>query len=234
MRVALFLALLCALPAHAQQDVHRFSLYVSGLKAGTLQTVVTRNGTAFSVSGTLSPTRFMRSIRDVGYAGQSAGTVKGTKFTPRRYSGQTKTGSRTSQVQMRFDGGIPSVDRYLPERERRAYDIDPAKQRGTIDPLTAAATLFQDQPATALCSQTLQMFDGRRRSQLTVAAPTIQGESATCGGTYTRLAGFSPKDMQERVNFPFTLMYTRIDADTYRLMAFTTKTTFGSARAKRM
>lgn len=43
-----------------EQEAHRFSLYVSGLKAGTLQTVVTRNGKAFSVSATLSSTHFMR------------------------------------------------------------------------------------------------------------------------------------------------------------------------------
>lgn len=234
MRAAFVALFILALPANAQTstEVQRFSVYVSGLKAGTLQTVITKNGKAFSVSGTLSPTRFKRSIRDVGYAGQSSGTF-GKTFTPRRYSGHTKTGDRTSKVQMRFNGGVPSVDSYQPEREPRDYDIDPAKQRGVIAPLTAAATVFRDQPSATLCNRTIPMFDGRRRSELTLAPPTSEGDSATCTGTYTRIAGFSPQDMQERVNFPFTLMYTRINADTYRLTSFTTKTTFGSLRAKR-
>ncbi len=234
MRPILVVTLLSfALPAKADQEIHRFSVYVSGLKAGTLQTVLTRNGKAFSVSGTLSPTRFMRTIRDVGFTGQSAGTFQDTAFTPRRYSGHTKTGSRDSQVKMRWLNGTPSVDSYTPEREARDYDINPAEQRGTLDPLTAATVLFVDQLAATLCNKTIPLFDGRRRGKLSLAPPTIDGESAICAGTYTRIAGFSPEDMQERVNFPFTLMYTRINEDTYRLMAFTTKTTFGSARAKR-
>ena len=222
-----------ATPILAQQTAHRFSLYVSGIKAGTINTITTKNGSAFSVSGTLTPTSLMRRIRKVGYSGQSAGILQNSTFRTNRYSGQTQTGSRKSQVQMRFNNGTPSVDAYLPEREARAYDIDPAAQNGTIDPLTAAATLFDDQATANLCNRTIPMFDGRRRSKLSLAKPQINDTGATCDGAYTRLAGFSPEDMQERVNFPFTLVYTRIDAENYRLMSFTTKTTFGSARAKR-
>ena len=234
MRPILVAALLSfALPARAEQEIHRFSVYVSGLKAGTLQTVLTRNGKAFSVSGTLSPTQFVRKIRDVGFAGQSAGTFQDITFTPRRYSGHTKTGSRASQVQMRWSDGTAIVDRYAPNREAQDYAINPAKQRDTLDPLTAVKILFVDQSPAQLCNKTLPLFDDRKRGKLSLAPPTIDGESAICAGTYTRLAGFSPQDTQERVNFPFTLMYTRINEDTYRLIAFTTKATFGSARAKR-
>lgn len=222
-----------AFTAQADPSIQRFSLYVSGIKAGSVQTVISTSGTAFSVSGQLSPTRFLRSIRNVGYTGQSAGTVKDGVFSPKRYSGQTQTGSRNSQVQMRFQNGRPSVDSYTPVRETRPYDITPSKQTGTIDPLTAAAQVFQDQTASTLCNTTLHMFDGRRRSKLTLSAPKREGPTATCQGTYTRVAGFSPNDMKERVNFPFSLVYTRTDADTYRLTSFSTKTTFGSLRAKR-
>ena len=99
--------------------------------------------------------------------------------------------------------------------------------------MTAAAIVFSDQTPETLCNQIIDMFDGRRRSKLTLAPATLMGNSATCKGTYTRVAGFSPDDMQEGVNFPFSLLYTRGDADTFRLMSFTTKTTFGSLRAKR-
>jgi hypothetical protein len=231
--LAIFMMLSLATPTLAQQTNHRFSLYVSGIKAGTINTITTKNGHAFSVSGTLTPTRLMRSIRKIGYNGQSAGVLNNRTYRKNRYSGQTQTGSRTSQVQMRFDNGTPSVDAYLPERENRAYDIDPTAQHGTIDPLTAAAVIFDDQPTANLCNRTIPMFDGRRRSKLSLGKPQISGEGATCNGAYTRIAGFSPQDMQERVNFPVTLVYTRIDAEIYRLMSFTTKTTFGSARAKR-
>ena len=229
---ALF-AITLALPVHAEQTVHQFSLYVSGIKAGNIRTDIRLNGSAFSVSGVLNPSSLLRTIRDVGYAGQSAGTHRNGTYSPRRYSAQTKTGSRNSQVKMRITDGIPSVDAYLPEREKRPHDITPADQKGVIDPLTAAATVFSDKTSKTLCNQMIDMFDGRRLSKLTLAPATIMGNSATCKGTYSRVAGFSPDDMQERVNFPFSLLYTRTDADTFRLMSFTTQTTFGSLRAKR-
>ena len=231
---AILTMLSLATPIFAQQSTHRFSLYILGIKAGTINAITTKNGHAFSVSGSLTPTRLMRSIHKVGYKGQSAGVLRDTIYRTNRYSGQTQTGSRTSQVQMRFDNGTPSVDAYLPEREARAYDIDPNAQHSTIDPLTAAAAvLFDDQATATLCNRTTPMFDGRRRSKLSLGKPQINDSGATCNSAYTRIAGFSPEDMQERVNFPFTLVYTHIDAENYRLISFTTKTTFGSASAKR-
>lgn len=220
-------------PAQGQQANHTFNLYIAGVKAGSIQIKAHTAGNAYSLAGAVQPGSLLRRLRDVGYSGSAAGSVRGKNHQPKRYQGETRTGSRVSNVKMRYSNGRPIVDSYLPKREKRAYDIDPAKQTGTVDLLTAAHIVFQDQNVTTLCNRTIPMFDGRRRSKLTLSKPKLKDNNASCNGTYTRLAGFSAEDMKERVNFPFSLVYNRLDDQTYRLHSFSSKTTFGSAKGVR-
>ncbi|MCP5086911.1 MAG: DUF3108 domain-containing protein [Rhodobacteraceae bacterium] len=214
-------------------DSHVFTLYIRGFKAGMISTYTNKTSTHYATSGAMQPTAFLRKLRDVGYTGSVRGTYSGLNFKPSNYTGETKTGSRHSQVAMRFSRGKPIADSYLPEREKRDYDINPVDQNSTVDPLTAAYSIFTNSPVRSLCNRSVQMFDGRRRSRLTVASPRPGPDGLTCQGTYTRIAGFSPAAMQKRVNFPFTLVYDQLDDGTYQLISFSTTTTFGTARAER-
>ncbi|MCP5072812.1 MAG: DUF3108 domain-containing protein [Rhodobacteraceae bacterium] len=214
-------------------ESHVFDLFVRGFKAGSISASTNMNDTHYATSGSVQPTPFLRKLRDIGYQGSVWGTYAGFNFKPAKYSGNTKTGSRHSRVAMRFSHGRPIVDSYRPERDPRDYDIDPSAQHGTVDPLTAAYSIFADSPVSKLCNRSIQMFDGRRRSRLTVASPRPGPDGLTCKGTYTRVAGFSPSAMQKRVNFPFTLVYDQQDDGTYQLMSFSTTTTFGAAKAER-
>ena len=134
---------------------------------------------------------------------------------------------------MHWNGKKPVVDKYQPAREKRSYDIVPAKQTGTMDLLTAAYSTFKTTSADSLCNTVHDMFDGRRRSKLILAKPKISGKTATCAGTYKRVAGFSPSQMQKKVNFPFSLRYEQMDDGNYRFMEFTANATFGKIRATR-
>ena len=217
----------------AQAQSHIFKLYIKGIKAGTISTTAKKNATGYSLSGAIKPSIFLRLLRDVGYVGKASGNYSGASYSPGKYTGHTKTGSRTSTVKMRFTKGKPIVDAYLPSRAKRGYDINPAAQKGTLDLLTAAHSVFEDSAAKDLCNRIIAMFDGRRRSKLTLSKPKKSGSRATCSGKYTRIAGFSPHDMQKRVNFPFSLVYEQQNDGNYRLMSFHTQTTFGNAKAVR-
>lgn len=217
----------------APSESHVFNLYIRGFRAGTISTAVRKTKTGYALAGAVQPTRFLRRLRDVGYKGTASGTYKGNKYRPRKYTGNIKTGSRTSVVKMRWRNGRPIVDSYEPSREKRSYDINPSAQTGTIDLLSALHSVFEDSARADLCNRTLPMFDGRRRSKLTLSKPKMTEEGATCAGTYTRVAGFSPADLKKRVNFPFTLVYQLQDDETFRLMSFHTQTTFGKASAVR-
>ncbi len=223
-----------ALPAPVfSSENHIFNLYIRGIKAGTISTATNKNGVFYAVSGAIHPTAFLRTLRDVGYEGAVSGSYKGTRYRPRKYQGNTKTGSRNSVVSIRYSNGMPVVESYLPEREKRDYDIEPSAQKGTLDLLTAAYSVFEDSPVSKLCNRSVQMFDGRRRSRLAVGSPEIGNDGITCQGSYTRVAGFSPAALQKRVNFPFTLAYEQQEDGKYRLMSFSTTTTFGPAEALR-
>ncbi len=221
------------LPVSAQAENITLKLYAYGLKAGTISINGAENTAAYSVKGLLSPSRLLKTFKDVGYTGSAAGTIRKGAYFTRRYSGHARTGSRNSIVKMHWKGASPIVDRYSPERERRDYDITPSKQTGTKDLLTAAYITFKTVTRDDLCNITHDMFDGRRRSQISLNAPKISGDIAICTGSYKRIAGFSAHQMQKGVNFPFTMRYERQNDGTYRFQEFTSEATFGKIRAIR-
>ncbi|GGA13587.1 DUF3108 domain-containing protein [Neptunicoccus cionae] len=214
-----------------------FGFYVAGLKAGTIRLIGTEPALGedgpYTLHGTLTPTSIMRRFHDVGYDGRVDGAVSDGQFVPQNYEGQSRSESRQTDVQLTYKDSRPQVVRYAPERGSHPYDIDPAAQNDAVDPLTAAHMLLRDQRGADLCDRTLDLFDGRRLSRLEVDAPIHNGAKAICEGRYTRVAGFSPEDMQEQVNFPITLVYIKGDADLYTLSFFKTDTTFGPAEAAR-
>ena len=234
-RIVLLAAVL-AMPSTlmaAQSQSHVFNLYIRGFKAGTISTAAKKTATNYALAGSVKPSAFLRLLRDVGFKGTASGRYSGTSYHPAKYTRNIKTGSDTSTVKMRFRNGRPIVESYLPGREKRSYDIDPAAQRGAIDLLSALHSVFEDTNLAGLCNRTIHMFDGRRRSKLTLSKPKNSNGNTSCAGKYSRVAGFSPRDMQKRVNFPFTLVYDQLDDETYRLMSFHAETTFGSAKAVR-
>lgn len=222
-----------AVPTSAQAENITLKLYAYGLKAGTISINGAENTTAYAVKGLLSPSRLLKAFKDVGYTGSATGRIKKGAYFTKRYSGHARTGSRNSIVKMRWKASRPTVDRYSPERARRDYDITPSKQAGTKDLLTAAYLTFKTVTRDKLCNITHDMFDGRRRSQISLNAPQISGNTAVCTGSYKRIAGFSPHQMQKGVNFPFTMRYERQNDGTYRFQEFTSEATFGKIRAIR-
>mgnify|MGYP001025490610 CR=1 FL=1 len=221
------------LPASAQAENITLNLYAYGLKAGTILINGAENSAAYSVKGLLSPSRLLKTFKDVGYTGSAAGTIRQGAYFTRRYSGHARTGSRNSIVKMHWNGASPFVDRYSPERDRRDYDITPFEQTGTKDLLTAAYITFKTVISDELCNTTHDMFDGRRRSKISLDAPKISGNTAICTCGYKRISGFSTHQMQKGVNFPFTMRYERQDDGTFRFQEFTSEATFGKIRAIR-
>lgn len=237
-RFALTVLLFSIGPTVRAEEVNQtFGLYVAGLKAGSIQISGRLSGTnddgQYILEGALSPTSVMRHFHDVGYSGVVQGALRDGQVLPAAYHSHTRTQSRENEVKLHFTETTPVVKLYSPSREPRDYDVDPVAQNGVIDPLSAAHLLFRDQTSADLCNKVIEVFDGRRRTRLTLETPIETGQDTTCAGAYSRIAGFSPDDMQEQVNFPFTLVYTKGDADIYKLSSFTTETTFGRAEATR-
>lgn len=231
---ALALTLVPALPQAAAAEPAVFDVTLKGLRAATLRLDGTEGDGRYAVTGRLESRGLAAMVRKVRFDAQVQGTVAADgRLRPASYAEQTDTGKRQSQAVIDYARGVPQVKVALPERKPRDWDVAPATQGGTVDPLTALYAVLRDVDAGQECNLGLRMFDGRRSSALTLAAPERDGDRVTCAGEYRRVAGFSPDDMAEKTRFPFRLTYAPGPDGRMRVVEVAMDTLYGSARMER-
>lgn len=222
-----------AVPAGADSSSSgTFDLAIKGFRAGVLQFNGTSNGSSYAVTGRLESTGLAAMIRKIRYDAKASGRFSGGRWTPLRYDEQADTGKRQSRSRLEYAGGIPS-EMIKQSREGRPNYVDPATQGGTVDPLTALYATLRDVAAADACTLKLVMFDGARRSQITLAAAQTAGDTITCAGEYRRLAGFSDKEMAEKQRFPFELTYGPGEGGMVRVVGVTMDSLYGRASLTR-
>ena len=222
-----------AVPAAAEgASSGTFDLDIKGFRAGVLQFNGTSNGSSYAVTGRLESTGLAAMIRKIRYDAKSSGRFSSSRWTPSRYEEQADTGKRQSQSRMEYSGGVPT-EMIKESREGRPNYVDPATQGGTVDPLTALYATLRDVAPAEACNLKLVMFDGARRSQITLAAAKTAGDTITCAGEYRRLAGFSDKEMAEKQRFPFELTYGTADEGMVRVVSVTMDSLYGRASLTR-
>lgn len=230
--LALALVGLAAPGALAEQA--RFSFVLRGITAGSLDWSGSGSpGGAYAVSGVLKTSGLAAMVKRVRYSATAKGTLTDEGvYVAGSYSEDADTGKRQSQSVMGWQKGVPTIQSYIPERQPRAYDVDPATQKGTVDPLTAMFATLRDVAPGEECRANLDLFDGRRASKLVLGSPQKTGDTVVCAGEYRRVAGFSPEDMAERTRFPFTLTYAPA-GDRMRVVEVAADTLYGKARLVR-
>ena len=231
--IALVLSLL-GLPLHAKMvDEGRFDVILRGIPAGQLVFKAEQAGGLYAVAGKVQSTGIVAALLTFRYDATARGTVTSKGFRPSFYSQDTDRRGRRARAEMSYRSGVPRPPEITPPRGPAPYDLDPATQGGTIDPLTAIFAVLRDQPRDSACNTSLTLFDGRRRTQLTLGAPIVQADgTATCTGNYKRLGGFSPEDLAERSVFPMTLKLQPV-ADKLRVSEVRVPTVYGDAVLRR-
>lgn len=239
---ALLLAWAAAAPAAAQavlredglrEEAGSFDILVGPIRAGVLGFSALTNGRDYAARGILRSTGLIGAMVQVSYEATSRGVVRGNRLQPLSYTERANTGTRVSEAEMEFRGGVPQVKVYNPPRAPRPGDVDPRTQRGTIDPMTAFFKVLRDVPRSDLCNLDFFMFDGARRSRIVLSQPVQNGRGIDCSGAYYRVAGFSEAEMADRTRFPFTLIYVPVGEDSWRLEEIRAMSTFGPARLRR-
>lgn len=209
-----------------RRDEARFNIYLRGIKAGILAFSGLDNGRAYAAAGRLESTGLIGAIVKVRYDAKSRGRITRRGFVPSRYSEKTTGSARNSEVSMTYKNGVPQLN---PSKETGPDAIDPATQKGALDPITAIYGALRDVSRAEVCNYNVRMFDGKRASQVRLSNPAPKGAGFVCAGEYRRIGGFSAKEMAERQRFPFTLSYDRIGGDLYRVTRIDMITTFGNA-----
>lgn len=208
----------------------RFDVRFGPLRVAEIVIAMTESETAYATAGRVTGAGLARAFRDIHFDMSAEGRREGPQLLPLAYREDVNTGRRASRVALRYVDGLPVVVSALPVRAARDWDIDPADQTGTIDPMSALYRLARPRPLAELCNWSVAVFDGRRRSSLTLDAAEADGESLLCEGRYARIAGFPPEAMAERGMFPFTAEYSRLPDGDWRLTRVDAQTLYGRVR----
>ena len=231
----LFAALLAvAAGAAGAQTTHTgtFDLRLGGVRAGVVSFSAVEDGRQYSAAARAQSSGLVSLVQNLSYDARSSGRITAGGFVPSRYQESADTGERVSRAVMEYVGGVPQVKSYDPPQERRKRDVDPATQGGTVDPMTAIFALLRDVPRSEVCTLDVPVFDGRRASHVTTAAPKTRGDRIVCDGEYRRVAGFSSRQMREMTRFPFSITYAPA-GDRYRVERIAIDTLYGRATLDR-
>jgi hypothetical protein len=204
-----------------------FNVAIRGISAGTLTVKGTEQSGSYSTTGVLQSGGLVGLVARLKYTASAKGRVNGARFQPSRYDENADTGKRKSKTTMTYAGGVPTVV------AGGTGSLNPASQKGTVDPQTAIYAAFRDVNADEVCKLNVQMFDGKRRSQVRLGNPRADGEMIKCDGEYRRLKGFSAEDMAEKSRFPFNLFYAKTSDGRYRVEKVITQTLYGNATMTR-
>lgn len=229
-------AILLATPLRAEVIQTHFDMHLRGLNIARLtlaDDTSYRDHAAYAIAGRLESTGLAGLFRDLRFDMQSIGDWRDGEIISQRYIEDVNTGRRASQVDMRWQDGIPVVEASTPGTAQEPWRLDPATQRGTIDPLSAVYALARTRPLGQLCDWSQDVFDGQRRSALSLGPATQSGDHTICQGAYRRVAGFSPEDMSERTEFPFTAHFTQ-GPDGWRLTQVDVQSLYGLVRITRV
>jgi len=211
-----------------------YELSVAGLRVATVGLSVNEQGLRYAARGVLRGSGIIGSFVNLAFDGTARGFAQSNgQLVPEQYEATRGKGDKQRAVSMRYVQGTPqSVTLTPPRKRKRPYDIDPTAQRGTLDPVSAAVALLPDRPAGRACGRVIEIFDGTRRSRITIGALRELDGKIRCAGVYERVSGYSPRSMREQTRFNFMLNYRRVDG-MMQVMRIEMETTLGRAVARR-
>lgn len=205
--IALAALPLCAAPALAEEMVFSFTL--KGITAAQLSIAGQVSSAGYSASGTLKSAGALGAVKKIRYDAKAQGAA-GSRLTPTRYTERADTPKRQSQLVMSYQNGTPSSLTYTPARTGETPNL--AAHKGSLDPLTALYTVLRDQPEASACQANFSTFDGKRSARVKLSKGALEGDQLSCKGSYTRVSGFSAREMAEKTRFEFTITYKRVGA----------------------
>ena len=213
--------------SYGKTQQHIFDVYILGLKLGRLAYAVEYKNNSYSAAGNLRSTGVLSAIAKYSFEASSQGKIERGVFKPKYYYEKSDTGRRKEQKILRyFDHGIELETK----KTAKPYWQDPNQQMDALDPMSAIIFILRDQTEANVCKQNFAMFDGIRR----VGIKFVEGEETTegylrCKGIYTRVGGYSAKELKDGTDFPFYVSY-QIKSDDYRVISFQMTTTRGRAK----
>ena len=161
------------------------------------------------------------------FEASSQGKIEDGLFKPKYYSEKSDTGRRKEEKTLLYSRSSIELKT---KKTPKPYWQDPNEQLDTLDPMSAIIFILRDQKKANICAQDFAMFDGIRRVEIkfTYGEETSDGH-LNCHGTYTRMGGYSAKELKDGRNFPFNVKY-EYQNEFYRVISFQIETNRGRAK----
>ena len=184
-----------------------YDLYLGGILAGELTMDADVAGERYRAQSIMRTAGVVGFFYKASYEAETEGALTAQGMFPDRFSAASRMKSKEQYVEMIYGGGAPQQVNAEPAFIPKPWEIDPAQQTGTMDPLTAALFALAPRPVETICNSSVEVFDGRRRYAVDLGEPEADGDRIRCPALYRRIAGFKPKMMKKRPQFPFHIWY---------------------------
>jgi hypothetical protein len=220
-------AILSATEARAGAASYNF--YLAGIRLGSLEIGSERVDNRYSAIGRFE-TAGLLGLLDFFFDGQATGTIApdGT-VVPSRFVAASNSPRAFRHTRIDWRDGTPTLVSVEPPR---STSPDPAEQTGTLDPVSAGFRLLSDAPEELICNTTVVVFDGSRRTRLTLAPAVEDGSLLSCAGRYARLEG-EAESLADLREFTFHVDFRRSANGIASVQRIEVPTKFGNATIDR-
>ncbi len=191
------------------------TLYAGGVTLGKVDMDLTVRGADYHVVSNLQTGGVVNAFWQSEIQANSNGTVAPKNFHPALYdSFYTGRSDKKQEVSLTYDANGPVRLFADPPYSTTGYEVTPAQQKGTFDPISAISYMVTGVGAAAdnPCGVTLPVFDGRRRYDVEITKikdtnvamdnGLYKGKALLCQMKYKQLAGYKPKVIKEGASFP--------------------------------
>ncbi|MBS0471876.1 MAG: DUF3108 domain-containing protein [Proteobacteria bacterium] len=191
------------------------TLYAGGVTLGKVDLNTTIRGDQYHSVSNLSTSGIVNAFWQSEIQATSNGTVAPKNFHPGLYdSFYTGKSDKKQEVSLTYDASGPARLYADPPYSTTGYEVPPAQQKGTFDPLSAITFFVSGVGAEAgnPCSVLLPVFDGRRRYDVEfvkVKDTTVsldnglyKGPAVLCQMKYKQISGYKPRVLKDASKFP--------------------------------
>lgn len=228
----LALGLVMIQTAHAAPAETRvYQITVSGLPLGTVTLASEQSGSDYRAQSQITPNGLVAAFTSYSFDGRAAGRIDGQgRIEPRRFTADSSSPRAKRRTEIEWNGPTPVKVTVEPPRQRQP---DPERVHGALDPVSAGFALLRDAPPDAICDTAVEVFDGSRRSKLTLGKPRAVAGGFACQGTYARIEGEAHSISDTQASYPFTITFAPAAGGMVTLERIETRTRFGTAVVSR-
>ncbi|MGD1922828.1 MAG: DUF3108 domain-containing protein [Paracoccaceae bacterium] len=209
--VLLAASLLLVLPSQADASDRPmetiYDFYLGGIKAGEVSIDADFKGERYTARSVLKTAGIVGFVYKASFEAETEGTLIDGGMSPSRFAADSRMSKKRQWVEMIYTDDAPKTVNAKPAFVEKSYQVDPAAQTGTLDPISAAISALAPMPRERICNRSVEVFDGRRRYAIDLGEPIVDGKRTKCGALYRRIAGFKPKMMKKRPEFPFWVWF---------------------------